>query len=234
VARDTILFDINETVLDLGPLSSQFEAAFGDSGAAATWFSMLLHNSTVCAMTGVKAGFAELADTMLTALAARKGLAFSDHQRDNILKGFAKLKAHPDVSPALKAARAKGYRNVAFTNSSRDLVTSQLLNSGLTDYFDEIISVEQIDSFKPDPIVYAFAARKLERPVKDLRLVAAHDWDTHGALAAGLLAAYVTRSKAPYHPLYRRPNIFADTMGETIEKIVADDAGAGSTDPAMQ
>jgi len=222
--RDTILFDINETVLDLASLKPKFEAAFGDAGVTATWFATLLHTSTVCALTGVKTTFAELAGNTLDAIAARRGRTISGDQRDAILSGFASLQPHPDVMPALDRLRSGGYRTVAFTNSSLKLVTSQITNAGLADRYDDIISVEDTGSFKPDARVYRFVAERLGKPAGELRLVAAHDWDTHGAMTAGLLAAYIDRSGAPYHPLYRRPDVFAARMGDVAEQIIRADA----------
>jgi len=215
--RDTILFDINETVLDLASLRPKFEAVFGNAGVTATWFAMLLHTSTVCALTGVKTGFAELAGTMLDTIAARCDVTISDDQRSEILGAFASLTPHPDVVPALHRLRATGYRTVAFTNSSLKLVTSQIANAGLADHYDHIVSVEETGSFKPDAEVYQFVAERLKQPMGELRLVATHDWDTHGAIVAGLLAAYIDRSGAPYHPLYRRPDVFATTMGDVAK-----------------
>ncbi|HBC09636.1 MAG TPA: haloacid dehalogenase type II, partial [Rhodospirillaceae bacterium] len=61
MSRDTVLFDINETVLDLSSLKPGFEAVFQDAGVIATWFAMLLQTSTVCVLTGVETGFARLA-----------------------------------------------------------------------------------------------------------------------------------------------------------------------------
>jgi len=58
-----------------------------------------------------------------------------------------------------------------------------------------------------------------------LRLIAAHDWDTHGAMMAGMKAAYLDRSGAPYNPLYRRPQISATTMGGLVDRIIAGDTG---------
>lgn len=223
--RDTILFDINETVLDLAVLRPKFEAAFGDAGVTSTWFAMLLHTSTVCALTEVKTGFAALAGAMLDAVAARRGVTLSSDQRDEILGGFANLAPHADVAPALQRLRDNGYRTVAFSNSSLNLVTNQIANSGLSDDFDQIVSVEATGTFKPDAKVYRFVADQLERPIADLRLVATHDWDTHGALSAGLLAAYIDRSGAPYHPLYRRPDIFERAMGDVADQIIRKDAG---------
>ena len=223
VPRDTILFDINETILDLSSLKPKFKAAFGDETVTATWFSMLLHTSTVCIVTNIKTDFATLAGAMLDAIAARSGVELSAVMRDEILGGFSSLPPHADVKPALTRLRSAGYRMVAFTNSSLNLVSSQIDNAGLTEYYDEIVSVDETGSFKPDPKVYEFVAKRINRPLGELRLVATHDWDTHGALAAGMLAAYIDRSGAPYHPLYYRPDVYATSMDDVVEQIIARD-----------
>lgn len=221
MSRDIVLFDINETVLDLSSLRPRFESAFGDQTVAATWFATLLHASTVCALTGVTTRFADLARIALEALAARRGIEISPENRDAILSGFSSLAPHADVRPALVQLRSAGFRTVAFTNSSTGLVTSQIANAGLDDEFDQIISVEETGSFKPDAQVYRYAGERLGRPLHEMRLVAAHDWDTHGALTAGLLAAYIDRSGSPYNPLYRRPDIFERSMADIANRIIS-------------
>jgi len=224
MSRDTILFDINETILDLSSLMPKFEAAFSNELVTATWFSMLLHTSTVCVLTNIKSDFATLAGAMLDSIAARLNVELSKTMRDDILSGFASLKPHEDIIPALSRLRAAGYRTVAFTNSSLKLVSSQIKNAGLNQYFDEIVSVEQTGSFKPDPTVYKFVSGRINRPIEELRLVATHDWDTHGALSAGMQAAYIDRSDAPYHPLYLRPDVYAKSMNEIVEQIMTKDS----------
>jgi 2-haloacid dehalogenase len=223
MSRDTILFDINETVLDLGSLKPKFKAAFGSESVTATWFSMLLHTSTVCALTATKTDFATLAGTMLDTIAARMGIELAEGTRADILSSFASLPPHADITAALARLRSAGYRTVAFTNSSLNLVSTQINNAGLTEHFDEIVSVETTGSFKPDPRVYAFVAERMNRPIENLRLVATHDWDTHGALSAGMLAAYIDRSSAPYHPLYHRPDVYATNMGDVADQIITKD-----------
>jgi len=218
---DTILFDVNETMLDLSPMGPKFEAAFGERHAMATWFSMLLHTSTVCALTEAKSDFADLADSVLDALAARSKIPLPDETRAEILDGLARLPPYADTKPALARLRSAGYRTVAFTNSSSAMAERQIDHAGLSDVLDDIISVEPTGSFKPDAAVYRFAADRLERPIGALQLVAAHDWDTHGALTAGMGAAYLDRSGAPYLPLYRKPEICESTMAEVATKIIA-------------
>lgn len=223
--RDTILFDINETVLDLASLKPKFKAAFADESVMALWFSMLLHTSTVCALTGVKSDFANLAGNMLDEVAARLSVNLSDTMRADILASFSSLSPHADIKSALTRLRTCDYRTVAFSNSSLKLITTQIENAGLINYFDEIISVEETGSFKPDPVVYEFVAQRINRPIEDLRLVATHDWDTHGALSAGMQAAYIDRSGAPYHSLYLQPDVYASSMDEVVEQIFVRDKG---------
>lgn len=215
-----ILFDINETVIDLNALRQGFQAVFGDEGLVVTWFSMLLHSSTVCLITDVRADFASLASIALDTLAARHGLSLSRQSRDDLLKTLSSLPPHSDIKPALTELRHAGFRTVAFSNSSARLLSAQIGNAGLNQCFDELMSVEDSGLFKPDPDAYRYAAKRLMTPVESLRLVAAHDWDTHGAISAGLDAAYLNRSGGTYNPLYKKPEIFADSMHEIVKDII--------------
>jgi 2-haloacid dehalogenase len=96
-------------------------------------------------------------------------------------------------------------------------------NAGLTKYFDDIVSVEETGSFKPAPKVYEYFAKRINRAIEELRLVATHDWDTHGALSAGMLAAYIARSGAPYHPQYCQPDVYAASIDEVVAQIITRD-----------
>lgn len=221
MSKNIILFDINETVLDLGSLKEAFTQTFGREDAVSVWFAKLLHSSTVCITTGVKSDFATLAGAMLDNIAALYKVELPSDKRQELLGLFASLPAHSDIKPALKALSDAGFKTVAFSNSSSELILKQLTNAGLIDDFDTFISVEETGSFKPDLNVYQFAAQKLGQDPANLRLVATHDWDTHGALSAGLQAAYIARTPAPYHPLYKKPDIQANTMLEIAEQIIA-------------
>jgi 2-haloacid dehalogenase len=219
--KEVILFDINETVLNLESLKPKFRDVFGSEDALSLWFSKLLHSSTVCIATSVSSNFAELANAMLRSVAAHYNCRLTDEKCNELLACFSNLPPHADIKEALNNLRSSGFKTVAFSNSSLDLITAQMNNSGLTNFFDTIISVEDTGSFKPNPNVYKFAAEVLGESVENLRLVATHDWDTHGALSAGLKAAYIDRTGSEYHPLYLKPEITSKTMGGIVENIIA-------------
>ncbi len=217
----TILFDINETVLNLESLKPKFNAVFGHDSFTSTWFSMLLHSSTVCLVTGIKTDFASLAKIALEALAAKQKRCLSDEETADILGTFANLTPHADIKSALTKLRKAGFRVAALSNSSQELLTTQIQNAGLESYFDDLISVEAGGTFKPSGKAYEFASHQLATPPDKLRLVATHDWDTHGALSAGLQAAYINRTGAPYNPLFLKPDVIGSTMDEIAELIIS-------------
>lgn len=223
--QQTILFDINETVLDLSSLRPAFGQVFGDEAVMGLWFARLLQSSHLCAMTGVQTGFADLARIVLDGIAQQRGLPLSGAQQDQILGGFAALAPHADIVPALTRLKAAGFQVVAFSNSSLALIERQMAHAGLDQVFDKVLSVEAVGSFKPDPLVYRYAARQLQTECRALTLVACHDWDLHGAMSVGMKGAFVDRLNLPYNPLYLAPQIRGADMIAVADKIVATHSG---------
>ncbi|WP_394130813.1 haloacid dehalogenase type II [Shewanella maritima] len=219
-----ILFDINETVLDLSPLRPKFNQFFGHHHHMDTWFAMLLHSSTVCIATGVKTDFKSLAQAALYNLAGRLNITLSHGDCHTLLNTFAQLPAHQDIEPALKHLKQAGYKLVAFSNSSHALLDAQLAHARIVDLFDDVISVEAAGTFKPAKAAYQLAITTLECPADKLRLVATHDWDTHGALSAGLKAAHINRLNSPYHSHYKQPDVMANNMQQLVHDIIERDA----------
>lgn len=216
-----VLFDINETVLDLSLLKPAFLRIFGTEGALPFWFVKLLHTSNVCVVTKVTSDFASLASIALEQVASFYKVVLSEQDKAALLDGLACLAPHPDVKPALKRLRDHGFQVVAFSNSSSALITKQIMNAKLDEHFDNIISVEGAGSFKPDPAVYRYASELLAVPRAQLRLVACHDWDTHAALFAGLKAAYIARGQSIYNPLYLQPDIQETSMDAIAQQIIS-------------
>ena len=72
-----IVFDVNETLLDLKALQPRFEQVFGDPVALSQWFAQLLQTSLVLTITQQYQDFAMVGAAALTMVAARRGIALS-------------------------------------------------------------------------------------------------------------------------------------------------------------
>lgn len=224
MAAKIILFDINETVLDLGALRPLFQAMFGDKVALEHWFSTLLHSSTVTSITNVKTNFRDLARVSMEKLAVTHDISEDSYKIDEILGSFGSLPAHGDIIEALKSLKDAKFTTIAFSNSSNELLSNQISNAGLSCYFDDIISIQDSGFFKPTPQAYNHAGSVLSKPLSDMRLVAAHDWDTHGALSASMNAAFLARGPMHYNELFQKPDIMGSSMGEIAQLIISKDS----------
>lgn len=218
-----IIFDLNETLLDLASLDPLFERAYGDAAARREWFSMLLRAAFTATLTERYRPFGELGREALASLADARSMTPSEEDIAQIIDAMGTLAAHPDVDPGLERLANAGYRLATLTNSSPDLAERQLEAAGIRRRFDEVLTVEPVRVFKPARAVYEHAARQLGTRPADLLMVAAHDWDLHGARAAGLEVAYVDRPGMGFQPRQERPSLSAGSLLELADLIIASD-----------
>src|SRR5689334_16589226 len=95
-----IVFDANETLLDLGALDAHFARAFGDAAARERWFKQVGELVFTATITGRYRDFERLGDAALTMVAEQLGRALAADDRAAIHAALRALPAHADVRPA--------------------------------------------------------------------------------------------------------------------------------------
>ncbi|AZT39693.1 haloacid dehalogenase type II (plasmid) [Salmonella enterica subsp. enterica serovar Karamoja] len=211
-AISTLYFDVNETLLDIAPLKQFIMTKLSAPAEVAdAWFTSLLHHSLVDATSGHWHPFGEIAEAVLVMTAHKYGLTSGDAP-GSISETLAALPAHPDVADGLRVLKATGRKLVALSNSSRTLVEQQLTGAGLRPFFDEVLSVETLATYKPDLAVYQWALRSLRVPASQAMMVAAHGWDVGGAKLAGMHTAFVARPGQCLYPLAPSPDLVVDNL----------------------
>lgn len=219
------VFDVNETLLDLGALDPYFEEAFGDASVRRAWFLQMLQSAFVATITGVYSDFGALGRAALQMISERQGVELSDDDRQRILGGMRELPPHPEVPESLEKLRGAGFRLVTLTNSTQQVAEAQMENSGLKDYFEQNLSADSVARLKPAPEPYRMAAESVGVGIGETRLVAAHAWDVAGALRAGCAAAFVARPGMVLDPLVERPDVVGADLAEVAERIIEVEQG---------
>jgi len=120
----------------------------------------------------------------------------------------------------LERLQVHGIPMVTLTNSPPALVAAQLENAEISHFFDKQISVDSVKAFKPSAKVYKHAETELGVDASDIWLVAAHNWDTSGAISAGWNAAFVARPGKALSRLDGTPEIFGDSMVEVVDQLL--------------
>ena len=218
--KRVLVFDVNETLLDLSALDPHFQRVFGDAGVRVEWFQTMLQSAFLTTITGPYKPFGEHFRAALAMTALRRGLRVSPEDERAILAGVRMLPAHPDVRPALERLRSAGYQLAALTNSTTEVEEAQLRNAKLADLFERALSADSGKRLKPAPEAYANAARELGVAPAEIRMVAAHVWDVQGAMRAGCAAAFVERPGVVWNPLLERPDIVGPDLGEIAERVI--------------
>ena len=218
-----LFFDVNETLLDLNGIKDSVGMALGGQRhLLPLWFTTMLQYSLVATVGRHYEDFGSIGAAALRMVAANNGIVLTEQEAKNaIIKPIQSLPPHPDVKASLHSLKVSGYTLVSFTNSSNQGVATQLKNAGLTDYFAERLSVEDIGKFKPHTDAYAWAARKLQVPPQDCMLIAAHGWDVAGALWAHWRAAFVARPGQQLYPLAPTPEISLPSLSDIAQKLIA-------------
>lgn len=216
-----LLFDVNDTLLDLAPLEASVDAVLLDSGASKLWFASMLQYSLAMTVAGQYRPLDEIGAATLQMMARNRDVVLSEADAQEALKPMLSLAAHDGVLDGLKRLREAGYRMAALTNSSAPACRSQLDNAGLASLFERQLSVDSVEKFKPHADVYRWAASEMKVAPGECMLVAAHAWDVAGAAWAGMQSAFIERAGNQAFPLAPKPDVCASDLNGLFDQLGA-------------
>jgi 2-haloacid dehalogenase len=107
---------------------------------------------------------------------------------------YRELPAFEDVPASLQALSARGMRLFAFSNGTAEAVSGLLRHAAIDEYFEGVVSVDTLQTFKPDPRVYRHFVEVAGADSADCWLVSSNAFDVIGAVSTGMKAAWLRRS----------------------------------------
>ncbi len=217
-----IVFDVNETLLDITTLEPLFDRVFGDPSVLREWFAQLILYSQTMTLSGLYIPFGVLAVGVLRMVASIHGATVTDGDIEELKTRMNTMPAHPDVVPALTRLRDAGFRMVTLTNSASTASPTPLERARLDKFFERAFSVEAVRKFKPAPETYRLVAKEMGVETSNLCLVACHLWDTIGAQAAGCRGALVTRPHNAILPATEvlTPDLAASELTDLADQMI--------------
>lgn len=216
-----ILFDVNETLLDLTPLKKKVNNMLDSKRGFRIWFGMLLQYSLVDNSINHYHNFSTIGSAALGMAAKSLGQEIDEDEKKEALSLMKKISAYEDVPQGLKLLKEAGFRLATLTNSPPELLSEQLGHAGLTRYFEATLSVDAIQKYKPAVEAYQYAEQTLGGAATDILMVAAHGWDIAGALHAGMQAAFIERKGQSLYPLAPKPKYIGKDLTEIARAIIS-------------
>ena len=181
-------FDVYGTLVDPWSISRHLAPLVGEqeaSRAAELWRSKQIEYAFRRGLMETYADFDTCTRQALLHTLATAGVSPTPVQVDDLLTAYLRLPAYDDVAGGLTAFRAQNARMLAFSNGTAASVREVLGNAALLGLFDDVVSVDEIGTFKPDPVVYRHLVARGGAQATDTWVVSANAWDVIGAKSSG-------------------------------------------------
>jgi 2-haloacid dehalogenase len=192
-----LAFDVYGTLVDTGGQVRRLAAILGSRSSADfsdAWRQTQLAYTFRRGLMGAYVDFDVVTAQALDATAASFGFDLALADRRRLLEGYRSLPPYDDVPAALRMLAAAGRRCVAFSNGVAASVTELLEHAGLSGLLDDVVSVDEVGSYKPDPVVYQHLLERVGAEADSTMLVSGNSFDVIGAKNVGLRAAWLRRS----------------------------------------
>jgi 2-haloacid dehalogenase len=219
---EAIGFDIYSTLVDPLEMNRHLRPLVGDPADrfAQLWRQKQLEYSIRRGLMRKYENFGVCTEQALLFAMYTLKVDLSDEDQERLIEEWQNLRALPDVAPGMEALKARGHRLVAFSNGVEATARTLLERAGILRYLEGVVSVDDLKTFKPDPEVYRYLARRLDRSMSETWLVSGSPRDVIGAKSAGLKAAWIKRSpEAVFDPWGIEPDVVVGDLEELSERL---------------
>ncbi|WP_413992339.1 haloacid dehalogenase type II [Labrys okinawensis] len=227
--RNTVkvcMFDQYGTVVDMqGGLIKVAEPFLKSKGSTLSphkfvtwWRRQHFENSMIDALLHrAHTPYREIGHMSVAHVLERSGIEYTMDEVRSLVAEIPKLTCFPEVPEALARLQTK-YKLVVLSNGDPDMLEEALKWHKVP--FDQVISVAEANAFKPHRATYEKGAELAGVKLEEVLFVANHTFDTIGAKAAGMRAAFINRRNRPFERTPYLPDINVPTMTDLADVMV--------------
>ena len=215
------VFDAYGTLLDVDAAAREAAAEPGMEALKENWLPIAkgwrerqLRYSWLCSMMGKYDDFWELTIRSLDTTLEEHALASNDKVRARLLSLYSELSAYQEVPEVLANLKAAGHRLAVLSNASPSMLVKALDAAGISEWFDELLSVDVLKCYKPTPAVYQLIPERFDCKPSDVTFFSSNNWDVSGAGAFGFKTIWVNRTGVAWDNLPGKPDIIVNSISE--------------------
>ena len=215
------VFDAYGTLLDVDAAAREAAAEPGMEALKENWLPIAkgwrerqLRYSWLCSMMGKYDDFWELTIRALDSTLEEHALASNDKVKARLLSLYSELSAYQEVPEVLANLKAAGHRLAVLSNASPSMLVKALDAAGISEWFDELLSVDVLKCYKPTPAVYQLIPERFDCKPSDVTFFSSNNWDVSGAGAFGFKTIWVNRTGVAWDNLPGKPDIIVKSISE--------------------
>ena len=203
-------------IFDLGIVAKRAEELFPGRGSELTslWRTRQFEYTWLRTAGERYRNFWQVTQDALNYVDARMGLHFSGAERDNLMNAYRELQIWPDVQKTLADLRDHGMRMVFLSNFTADMISTNLKSAGLSSFFEEHLTTDRVQAFKPSPRAYQMGTDHFGCRQEEIAFAAFAPWDAAGAKWFGYRTLWINRASVPPEELSVAPDFVASRLSD--------------------
>ncbi len=218
----TLGFDIYGTLIDPHGVTVKLRELIGDTAPdfSQLWRSKQLEYTFRRGLMRDYENFAVCTRNALDYADAVFRTNIREEDKQTLMQAYRVLPAYDDVPQALAKIRAAGFRMYGFSNGIAEAVSGLLEHAGISQYFDGVVSVDTVKTYKPNPDVYQHFVETTGSDKTNAWLVSSNPFDVQGAIHFGMQAAWLHRfTDVVFDPWGIEPTIVVQELWEIAERV---------------
>ncbi|HEX3464874.1 MAG TPA: haloacid dehalogenase type II [Candidatus Elarobacter sp.] len=204
-----VAFDLYGTILTIESMRTHVAAAgVANADAFVTdWRRKQLEYAFLTSLAQSYRDFDQLTALALDHTCALHGAQLDAAARARLAGAWRTMPAFDDVAPALTALHERGIPLAVLTNGTPPSAKAALEAAGVRGLLTDVLSVESVRAYKPDPRVYALVTARFACAPGEVVFVSSNPWDAWGAARFGFRVAWCNRARAVAEALDPAPEL---------------------------
>ena len=213
------VFDAYGTLFDVNSAAAKCKEKLGDKWEyfANTWRTTQLEYTWLRSLMKKHKNFWQITEDSLDHAMATFNI--DKNMRNELLNLYKELSLYPEVKECLDALKSKKIKIAILSNGTPDLLKGLVESNNIQSYFDNIISVEDVKIYKPDPKVYEMPIKKYNCKPENICFLSSNTWDVSGGGVFGYNAVWVNRFNKIFDKLGYNPQYIINNLNQLLELV---------------
>jgi 2-haloacid dehalogenase len=148
-----------------------------------------------------------------------KTFSIDSSMKNELLDLYKKLSPYSEVKEVLSSLKEKKYKLAILSNGTPDLLNELVKSNNLENIFDDLFSIEEVGTYKPDSKVYDMPIKKYQIKTDEIAFLSANSWDVSGGGNYGYNAIWVNRNKNIFDNLDYKPKNEVNDLTQIVDIV---------------
>jgi len=214
-----IIFDAYGTLFDVNSAAEKCKGKIGDKweGFANYWRTTQLEYTWLRSLMNRHKDFRQVTEDSLDK--SMQAFKIDSSMRNELLDLYKVLSTFSEVKEVLNKLKEKNYKLAILSNGTPSLLNELVKSNNLDNIFDDVFSIEEVKTYKPDPKVYNIPIKKYQIQKNEVIFVSANTWDVSAGGNYGFNPVWVNRNNSIFDNLDYVPKYKVKHLGGLLDII---------------